>query len=128
MKCIAPLLALSLAACTSAAPAPTTAPPGPTTTTTIVNDTCSLLAQDAASYLEVVIRVLDETTTDVFVDPTQWPEALVALQQQGQDLDTRAAAMRCDRGAMQAAVFALVEIDPNSALARRLAELLGVGG
>lgn len=126
VKRLVPVLALWLTACTSAAPTLTTAPPGPTTTTTIVNDTCEQLARDAADYLEVVVRVLDETSAEVLADPARWPEALVALQQQGSVLDRRAEAMRCDRADMQAAVFALADIDPRSPLARYLAELLGL--
>ena len=123
---LVPLLVVALSACHSAAPTPTTAP-GSTTSTTIVNDTCSLLARDAATYLEVVIQVLNDTPTDVFTDRSQWPEALIALQQQGDDIDSRAVAMRCDRAEMQAAVFALADVDPQSSLARYLAELLGLG-
>ncbi|OFW66319.1 MAG: hypothetical protein A2Z12_09745 [Actinobacteria bacterium RBG_16_68_21] len=127
MRRLIPLFVLLLGACNSAAPTPTTAPPGPTTTTTIVGDTCERLAQDAADYLEVVVQVLNETPTDVFTDRSQWPEALVALTQQGTDLDARSDAMRCDPADMQAAVFALADIDPKSPLARYLAELLGLG-
>jgi len=126
VKRLLPALAIVLAACSSAAPAPTTAPPGPTTTTTIFRDTCERLAQDAADYLEVVVQVLDDTPTDVFTDPEQWPEALVALQQQGADLDTRAQAMECDPAAIQEAAFAGAQIDPKSALGVYLADLLGI--
>jgi hypothetical protein len=126
VKRLLPALAVVLAACSSAAPAPTTAPPGPTTTTTIFRDTCDRLASDAADYLEVVVQVLDETPTDVFTDPARWPEALVALQQQGADLDTRAQAMECDPAAIQAAAFAAAKIDPKSALGVHLADLLGI--
>jgi hypothetical protein len=126
VKRFVPLLVVVLAACDSAAPTPTTAPPGPTTTTTIVNDTCAHLAQDAADYLEVVAQVLDDTPTEVFADTSQWPEALVALEQQGHDLDVRANAMRCDRGEVQRAAFGLAHIDPKSPLGRHLAEVLGI--
>ncbi len=126
MKRLVPLLALAIAACSSAAPAPTTAPPGPTTTTTIFRDTCGRLAEDAADYLEVVVQVLDETPTDVFTDEGEWPEALVALQQQGADLDARAEVMACDPAAIQEAAFAAAKIDPKSALGVHLADLLGI--
>lgn len=128
VKRIVPVLALVLTACQSAAPTPTTAPPGPTTTTTIVNDTCARLAEDAADYLELVIQVLDDTPTEVFVDESQWTEALVALEQQGADLDIRAEAMRCDRAELQAAAFGLAKVDPQGALGRHLAEVLGLDG
>jgi hypothetical protein len=116
-----------LVACDSGTiPTPTTAPPGPTTTTTIVNDTCDRLAGDMAGWLEVLIEVLDDTPAQVVADPEVWPEALVALQQQGGPLDARRAALDCDPGALQADAFRRADLDPDSATSRYLMELFGL--
>lgn len=120
------LVALVLAACDSGPATPTTAPPGqPTTTTTIQNDTCARLAEDTARYLETVVEVLDDLSLDEVRDPSAWPEPMVALQQQGDDLDARAEAMRCDRAEIQTAAFAIARLDPDSGLADYLLVLLG---
>lgn len=116
-----------VAACDSGTvPTPTTAPPGPTTTTTIVNDSCERLAGDMAGWLEVLIEVLDDTPAQVVADPEEWPEALVALQQQGGPLDARGVALECDPGALQAEAFQLADLDPDSATSRYLMRLLGL--
>ena len=121
-------LALVLAACDSAPATPTTSPPGlPTTTTTIDDDTCGRLAVDTARYLESLIEVLDGVTLDDARDRDSWPEGMVALEQQGKDLDARANAMRCDRGEVQTAAFLAADLDPDSDLARYLLTLLGQG-
>ena len=121
------LIVFALAACDSGTVAPTTAPPGPTTTTTIVNDTCDRLAEDMAVWLEVLIEVLDETPAQVVANPEVWPEPLVALQQQGEPLDARGAALDCDPGALQAEAFRRADLDPDSATSRYLMGLLGLG-
>ena len=120
------VLAVLLTACDSSPAIPTTAPPDrPSTTTTIDNDTCGRVAQDTARYLETVILVLDRVTLDEVRDRDAWPEALIALQQQGEDLDTRADALRCDPADLQATAFQLARLDAESDLARYLLELLG---
>jgi hypothetical protein len=123
-----PIIALlvAAAACDSGSVSPTTSPPGvPTTTTTIPNDTCGRLAADTATYLETLIEVLDEVTLDEVRDPASWPEALIAMEQQGHDLDARAAEMRCDSGEVQTAAFLAADLDPDSDLARYLLALMG---
>jgi hypothetical protein len=119
------VMALLAVACDNGPASPTTAPPGPTTTTTIVNDTCGSLAQDTADYLESVIEVLDQVTLAEARDREAWPEGMVALEQQGKDLDARAAAMRCDPGQVQTAAFLAANLDPDSDLAHYLLALLG---
>jgi hypothetical protein len=121
------LLVILLAACDSPTPLPTTAPPGPTTSTTIEDDTCERLAADTAEYFELLIEVLDTTTAEALVDRDNWPEPLVAIQQQGETLDVRAEALGCDPGALQADVFRRADLDPDSELARYLMALLGLG-
>lgn len=117
---------LVVAACDSGTATPTTSPPGvPTTTTTIEDDTCGRLAADTATYLETLIEVLDQVTLDEARDPSAWPEALIALEQQGHDLDARAAEMRCDPGQVQTAAFLAADLDPDSDLARYLLALMG---
>lgn len=125
-----PILAVAVilvvTACDSGPATPTTAAPG-TPSTTIENDTCSRLAVDTARYLESLIEVLDDVTLEETREREQWPEGLVALQQQGEDLDTRATAMRCDRGEVQTAAFLAADLDPDSDLARYLLTLMGRG-
>ncbi|MEK7252314.1 MAG: hypothetical protein AAB198_03550, partial [Actinomycetota bacterium] len=109
------VLFLLLASCDSGTSTPTTADPNiPSTTTTIENDTCGRLAVDAARYLESVIEVLDQSTLAETRDRELWQEGLVALEQQGVDLDARATAMRCDPGQVQAAAFFAADLDPDS--------------
>jgi hypothetical protein len=119
------LVGLLAAACTPSTPTLTTAPPG-APTTTIARDSCDRLVEDAVRYLELVVEVLDDTALGDFRDRDEWPEALLALQQQGQDLDTRAQAMGCDPAAVQARVFSDARLRPDSGLARYLLELLGL--
>lgn len=127
MKRAAILIALVLVACDSPTPAPpTTAPPGPTTTTTLENDTCARLAADMADWFEILIEVLDEMNARDLADPERWPEPIVALQQEGDSLDARGAALECDPGALQADAFRRASLDPDSELARYLMGLLGL--
>ncbi|HSM01505.1 MAG TPA: hypothetical protein VK960_03550 [Acidimicrobiia bacterium] len=127
MKRAAILIALVIVGCDSPTPAPpTTAPPGPTTTTTIEDDTCARLAADMADWFEILIEVLDEMDARDLADPERWPEPIVALQQEGDSLDARGAALECDPGALQADAFRRASLDPDSELARYLMGLLGL--
>jgi len=119
------VLVVLLAACDSGTAIPTTAA-GPTTTTTIENDTCERLAADTADYLEVVIEVLDLTRATELADPERWTEALVAIQQQGAQLDARAEIMECDLVELQAAAFRRARLDPDSPLSHYLLRLWGL--
>lgn len=120
------LLAVVVAGCDSGPATPTTAPPGvSTTSTTIESDTCSRLAADTARYLTAVIEVLDRVTLDEARHRETWSEGMLALEQQGKDLDLRSAAMRCDRGEVQTAAFLGADLDPDSDLARYLLALMG---
>jgi hypothetical protein len=122
-----PILLVSLVvlvACDSGTVSPTTTPPG-VTSTTIENDTCTRLARDTATYLQTLIEVLDQVTVDEIRDREAWPEALQAMEQQGKDLDSRAAEMRCDPGEVQTAAFLAADLDPDSDLARYLLTLMG---
>ena len=58
-----------------------------------------------------MVQVLDQTSLVELQERESWPEALVALQQQGQDLDTRAQAMRCDPATVQEGAFAVARLD-----------------
>jgi hypothetical protein len=119
------LICAVVVACDTSSPTLTTAPPG-APTTTIVDDTCDRLATDVARYLELVVDVLDDTPLETFRDPDSWPEALFALQQQGEALDLRAAAMGCDPAEVQARAFARSGARPDSGLASYLLGLLGI--
>ncbi|HEX5630401.1 MAG TPA: hypothetical protein VFY15_01950 [Acidimicrobiia bacterium] len=120
---LATLVVLAVAACDSGTVSPTTSVPG--TSTTIDNDTCSRLAADTARYLETLISVLDQVTLAETRDREQWPEALLAMEEQGRDLDARAEELRCDPGEVQTAAFLAADLDPNSDLSRYLLTLMG---
>ena len=123
------VLFLLLAACDSGTSTPTTADPNiPSTTTTIENDTCGRLAVDTARYLESVVEVLDESTLAETRDRELCQEGLVALEQQGVDLDAGSTAMRCDPGQVQAAAFFAADLDPDSDLAALSPRRLGPVG
>jgi hypothetical protein len=121
------LAVLAVAACDSSTPAPpTTADPAlPTTTTTIPGDTCEDLAVDMAEFLDVMISVLNETSIAEFRDRTAWPEAVVALEQQGHDLDARSQTMECDLAQLQEGAFFGSDLDGEGPLSDMLLELLG---
>lgn len=122
------LVCILLTACEPASSPLTTVPAGtPTTTTSIVDDTCDRLATDTARYLELVVRVLDETPLEEFRDRDRWPEALFALQLQGADLDLRADALGCDPAAVQEQAFRRASLGHDGRLAGYLLELLGQG-
>lgn len=116
-------LTFALAACDSGTVSPTTSLPG--TSTTIENDTCVRLAGDMARYLETLIEVLDGVTLAEIRDRAEWPEALLAMEEQGRVLDDRAEEMRCDVGEIQTAAFLAADLDPDSDLARYLLTLMG---
>ncbi len=120
---LATVVAIAVAACDSGTVSPTTSLPG--TSTTIENDTCGRLAADTARYLETLIEVLDQVTLDETRDREQWPEALLAMEEQGRDLDARLEEMRCDPGEVQTAAFLGADLDPDSDLARYLLTLMG---
>jgi hypothetical protein len=128
VRWLAPALACALlAACDPSPSTLTTIPPGtPTTTTSIVDDTCDQLATDTARYLELVLRVLDETSLEEFRDRDRWPEALFALQLQGADLDLRSDALGCDPAAVQEQAFQRARLGHDGRLAGYLLELLGL--
>jgi hypothetical protein len=119
------LVGVLAAGCTPSTPTLTTAQPG-APTTTIPRDSCDRLVDDAIRYFELVVEVLDDTALADFRDRGAWPEALVAIQQQGEDLDTRAEAMGCDAATVQSRVFAGARPRPDSGLARYLLALLGL--
>jgi hypothetical protein len=126
VRILAFALVLVVACDSPTIPAPTTAPPGPTTTTTIVDDTCERLAEDLATWFEILIEVLDETPAETVADPDGWPEPLVALHQQTDALDARATALECELGTLQAEAFRRADLDPDSAVSRYLMRLLGM--
>lgn len=118
------LLLVVLVACAPGAAEPTVTTHVASTTTTIPNDTCDDVTDDAIGYLETVIDVLDRTRLRDFVDPERWSEELIDLKQAGKDLDLRVRALRCDAGTVQATALAGAELAPEGALGARLVGLL----
>lgn len=118
------LTCIVLAACDTSPATPTTAPPG-APVTTIPDDTCARLATDTARYLELVVAVLDDVALASFRDRGLWPEAVHALEQQGEALDQRSATMGCDPAEVQARAFSEARLRPDSGLSRYLLDLLG---
>jgi hypothetical protein len=119
------LCVLAVAACDPSTPTLTTMDPL-ASTTTLADDTCDRVATDTARYLELTVAVLDETTLDEFRDREAWPEPLLALEEQGEILDSRADRLRCDPARIQADAFAQARLEPKSGLSQYLLELWGL--
>lgn len=122
------LLAGLLAGC-SAGGLPTTTTGVPvsvsTTPTTDPGDDCRRLAEDAARYLEHALAALDGVTADQLADPSTWPEELLALQAQGEELDRRVEDLGCDLGTIQQEVILrAAELQAASPLGQLLLDLL----
>lgn len=131
MKRLAPfVLVILLAACDGGGS--TTTLPGPTTTsvpivttpTTDPGDDCRRLAEDAYDYLAAVIEELQGVSVEQLEDRAQWPDALVELEAEGEELDRRAAEFGCDPGAVQQEVLVRASALQTSGLGRLLLDLL----
>ena len=128
---IAVVAVLALAACDSA---PSTSEPivavtttvaaTSSTTTTIVDDNCELVATDTVSFLESLIRVLDDTHLAEFRDRGDWSEDLTDLQQASRDLDIRAEVLECDSAAIQQRALDEADLAPGSPLSEGLLDVL----
>lgn len=131
MKRLAPfVLVILLAACdgggsttTSAGPT-TTSVPIVTTPTTDPGDDCRRLADDAYEYLATVVEELQGLSVEQLSDRAQWPDALLQLESQGEELDRRAAEFGCDPGAVQQEVLVRASALQTSGLGRLLLDLL----
>lgn len=124
---VAPLVAAAvlLAACssstsTSAGPSTNTS----STTTTIVDDTCDRVGADTVSFLNRLIRVLDDTRLAEFKDRGEWPEDLIDLERASRDLDIRVAALGCDSTEIQQRALDEADLVPGSPLSEGLIDVL----
>ncbi len=119
------VVAVLFAACssstaTSAGPATTTS----STTTTIVDDTCDRVGADTVSFLNTLIRVLDDTRLAEFKDRAEWPEDLIDLERASRDLDIRVAALGCDPTEIQQRALDEADLVPGSPLSEGLIDVL----
>jgi len=123
------VLLLGLAACSGGGTIPTAPPdsttPVSTTPTTDPGAECRNLAEDAVAYLEDVVDGLGEVTAAQLADRGQWPEALVALEARGEELDRRSDELGCDPGAVQQeVVLRAAALEGKGPVARLLLDLL----
>ncbi len=78
-----------------------------------------------ADLLEDMVDVLNDMTTEQFLDTRRWPEALFGLQIDGEEFDRRAAEAGCDPAAIQGLALEEVgDLDVESTPARMLIEAL----
>ncbi len=117
--------AVLLAACSSS----TSTSAGPSTsisstTTTIVDDTCDRVGADTVSFLNTLIRVLDDTRLAEFKDRAEWPEDLIDLERASRDLDIRVAALGCDPTEIQQRALDEADLVPGSPLSEGLIDVL----
>ena len=116
---------LAFAACSSS----TSTPSGSTTTTsstttTIVDDTCERVGADTVSFLNSLIRVLDDTRLAEFKDRGEWPDDLIDLERASRDLDIRVAALGCDPAEIQQRALDEANLIPGGPLSEGLIDLL----
>lgn len=113
---------LAVVACESGTVGPTTSTSS--TTTTIENDTCDRVAADTVSFLDSLIKELDDTRLAEFRDSADWPEDLRNLERAGRDLDIRVAALGCDPVAIQQRALDEANLIPEGPLSEGLIGVL----
>lgn len=114
---------LVFAACSpssSTGPSTTTS----STTTTIVDDNCERVGADTVSFLNSLIRVLDDTRLAEFKDRRGWPEDLIDLERASRDLDIRVAALGCDPTEIQQRALDEADLVPGGPLSEGLIDVL----
>ncbi len=117
------VLVVVFAACsssTSTGPTTTTS----STTTTIVDDNCERVGADTVSFLNSLIRVLDDTRLAEFKDRGEWPEDLIDLERASRDLDIRVAALGCDPAEIQQRALDEADLVPGGPLSEGLIDVL----
>ncbi len=117
------VLVVVFAACsssTSTGPTTTTS----STTTTIVDDNCERVGADTVSFLNSLIRVLDDTRLAEFKDRGDWPEDLIDLERASRDLDIRVAALGCDSTEIQQRALDEADLVPGGPLSEGLIDVL----
>ncbi|MEE8498635.1 MAG: hypothetical protein V3S62_08875 [Acidimicrobiia bacterium] len=119
------VVVLVFAACspsTSTSTGPTTTTSS--TTTTIVDDNCERVGADTVSFLNSLIRVLDDTRLAEFKDRGGWPEDLIDLERASRDLDIRVAALGCDPTEIQQRALDEADLVPGGPLSEGLIDVL----
>lgn len=119
------VLVVVFAACSSS----TSTSTGPTTTTsstttTIVDDNCERVGADTVSFLNSLIRALDDTRLAEFKDRGEWPEDLIDLERASRDLDIRVAALGCDPTEIQQRALDEADLVPGGPLSEGLIDVL----
>lgn len=66
-----------------------------------MDDNCDRVGADTVSFLNSLIRVLDQTRLAEFRDRGDWPDDLADLERASRDLDIRVAALGCDPVSIQ---------------------------
>ena len=89
-----------------------------------MDDTCDRVGADTVSFLNTLIRVLDDTRLAEFKDRGAWPEDLIDLEQASRDLDIRVAALGCDPAEIQQRALDEADLVPGSPLSEGLIDVL----
>ncbi len=76
------------------------------------------------SFLNTLIRVLDDTRLAEFKDRGEWPEDLIDLERASRDLDIRVAALGCDPTEIQQRALDEADLVPGSPLSEGLIDVL----
>jgi len=89
-----------------------------------VDDNCERVGADTVSFLNTLIRVLDDTRLAEFKDRAEWPEDLIDLERASGDLDIRVAALGCDPTEIQQRALDEADLVPGSPLSEGLIDVL----
>ena len=89
-----------------------------------MNDNCDLVGTDAVSFLDALLRTLDDTRLAELRDPEVWSDDLRDLERAGRDLDIRVAALGCDPGAVRQQVLDEANLAPGGPLSEGLLDVL----
>ena len=89
-----------------------------------MDDNCERVGADTVSFLNTLIRVLDDTRLAEFKDRAEWPEDLIDLERASGDLDIRVAALGCDPTEIQQRALDEADLVPGSPLSEGLIDVL----
>ena len=79
---------------------------------------------DTVSFLDALIRVLDDIRLADFTNLAAWPEDLIGLKRTSRDLDLRVGVLRCDATAIWQSALDEARLVPGSPLSEGLIEVL----
>ncbi len=89
-----------------------------------MDDNCERIGADTVTFLNSLIRVLDDTRLAEFKDRGEWPEDLIDLERASRDLDIRVAALGCDPTEIQQRALDEADLVPGGPLSEGLVDVL----